>query len=179
MEKQQLKEKTLFLRKKFSSIVYKINNNRVTGLILNEYIDFINELRRHVDESKWIELTLMEERWNLVSEFIKRNMETPGIDRQKLLESLNKSKILASKISFIQAPKPLRQDHSLVIAYNKLRNNVTSEEICPIHKKKFRTYQNMFNHLRSDHPDVYVGSEAEPSPALESKISPKDILGTC
>ena len=140
------------------------------GLILNEYIDFINELGRHVDESKWIELTLTEERWNLVSEFIERNMETPGIDRQKLLESFNKSKILASKISFvciffcylkfvyhllslkIQARKTLRQDHSLVIAYNRLRTKVTSEEICPIHQKKFRTHQIMLNHLRLDHP---------------------------
>nr|XP_027195302.1 uncharacterized protein LOC113789906 [Dermatophagoides pteronyssinus] len=178
MEKQQLKEKTLFLRKKFSSIVYKINNNRVTGLILNEYIDFINELGRHVDESKWIELTLMEERWNLVLDFIKRNMETSGIDRQKLLESLNKSKILASKISFIQARKPLRQDHSLVIAYNRLRNKVTSEEICPIHQKKFRTHQIMLNHLRLDHPHVYV-EYAEPSPVLESDNSPLNIMDTC
>ena len=118
METQRLKEKTSFLRKKFSSIVEKINKSRVTGeqwiyklnkvlislmigLILNEYIDFINELGRHVDESKWIELTLMEERWKLVLDFIERNMETTGIDRQKLLESFNKSKILASKISFV------------------------------------------------------------------------------
>ncbi|XP_027195746.2 uncharacterized protein LOC113790297 [Dermatophagoides pteronyssinus] len=160
------------LWKKFNKIIYKIKKKpeTTTGLIMNEYIDFINKLQQYVDESKWIELTLVEDRWNLVQEFIEQNMEN-YMDCEKLLYCFEKSKLLANRISFIEARKSFRQDHSLVIAYNRLRNKVTSEEICTIHRKKFRTHPIMFNHLRSYHPDVYVGYKAESLPALESDNS--------
>nr|XP_046912811.1 uncharacterized protein LOC124493753 [Dermatophagoides farinae] len=150
----------------FGSIVDKIKKNKATNILLEDYIKFIEDLNSYVNQGKWSQFSVGHERWQSLSQFIENQIPTSGQIHDRLLESYSLSKILTNKIILRKTAGVLGEEHPLVVAMKRLKSGSTEEE-CTDHKKKFKSDSAMREHLKSFHPEVYVGSAAhdEPGPS--------------
>ncbi|KAH9493658.1 hypothetical protein DERF_014397 [Dermatophagoides farinae] len=86
-----LKKKLL---KDFNSIVYRIKKNQEKNKILQDYMIFIDNLNRYVNQTKWSQFSVGEERWQALSCYVEKNQSNASssseiIDQAKLLETQN------------------------------------------------------------------------------------------
>ncbi|KAH7644400.1 hypothetical protein HUG17_6762 [Dermatophagoides farinae] len=122
---------------------------------------FIDNLNRYVNQTKWSQFSVGEERWQALSCYVEKNQSNSSssseiIDQAKLLESFKLSKILANKIIFRKTAGVFRLNHPLVMAMNRLKHGSKDQEECAIHRKRFKSESRMREHLKTCHPEVYV-----------------------
>ncbi|KAH9516823.1 hypothetical protein DERF_007541 [Dermatophagoides farinae] len=154
------------------SIIGKINQQTADFITLVHCVEAMTKLRDISLAEKWLNFTVCEDNWRLLLGHMESQLPNAGELSARLAESLEFAKAIESRISLIKKNRPFLKTHSLVLSMNRLKSKASNLEECLVHRKKFKSFHTMVEHIRAFHPEAYEGSldENMPGPSRMEEV---------